>query len=309
MPSTSPDWELFKTFLAVLREGSLSAAARALESTQPTMGRQVAALEQLLGVTLFIRGADGLTPTEAALRLLPSMEAMAAAAKTALRAASSTADEAQGTVRITASHIVGNEVLPAILADLQAAYPRIAVELALSNRNQDLLRGDADIAVRMARPAQNALIAKKIGQLEIGLYAHRRYLARRGTPQRMADLPGHALIGYDCEDSYARVLEKKTGIKFSRDMFAFRSDSDVAQLAALRAGLGIGVCQRGIAGRDDNLLPVLHGEVTVTLDIWLAMHRDLRSNRRIRLVFDELARQLTAYAGNSGVPAPHSPTA
>jgi DNA-binding transcriptional LysR family regulator len=298
MDTEAPDWHLFRAFLAVAREGSLSSAARTLGTTQPTMGRQVAALEASLGVTLFARSLDGLAPTEAALRLIPSAEAMAAAVESARRAASGEIEEQRGTVRITASEVVGAEVLPPILAVLQRRRPGLSLELALSNRNEDLLRGDADIAVRMVRPSQGALVAKRIGRIDIALYAHRRYLKRRSAPRRPDDLRHHALIGYDRDQTYARVLEG-AGLRLTRELFAFRSDSDLAQLAALRAGFGIGVSQVGIARRDKNLVPVLHSELCFPLEIWLAMHRDLRSSRRIRSTFDHLAAELTRYANTS----------
>ncbi len=289
---------MFRAFLAVVREGSLSSAARALGTTQPTMGRQVAALEASLGVRLFIRSLDGLSPTEAGLRLIPSAEAMAAAAEAAQRAASGEVDEERGTVRITASEVMGGEVLPSILADLRALHPQISLELALSNRNEDLLRGEADLAVRMVRPTQGALVAKRVGQIDVGLYGHRRYLKAHTIPGTLHDLRQHALIGYDRDQAYAQMIEKM-GAPFTRDMFAFRSDSDLAQLAALRAGLGIGASQLGIARRDRDLVPVLHAELMFSMDVWVAMHRDLRGNRRIRLTFDHLAAALTRYARSS----------
>jgi DNA-binding transcriptional LysR family regulator len=299
MPIANPDWHLFRTFLAVVREGSLSSAARALGTTQPTMGRQVAALEASLGVKLFTRSLDGLSPTEAGLRLIPSAETMAAAAEAAQRSASGEVDEEHGTVRITASDVIGSEVLPSILASFHAAHPRISVELALSNRNEDLLRGDADIAVRMVRPTQGALVAKQIGRIDIALYAHQRYLKEHTLPRRLEYLRQHAWIGYDRDQTYARLLERRVGMQFSRDMFAFRSDSDLAQLAALRAGFGIGACQLGIARRDRNLVPVMHTELAISMEVWLAMHRDLRGSRRVRLMFDHLAVNLIRYAKSS----------
>jgi DNA-binding transcriptional LysR family regulator len=298
MGSNTPDWHLFKAFLAVVREGSLSSAARVLGTTQPTMGRQVAALESALGVKLFTRSLDGLAPTEAGARLIPSAEVMAAAVQAALRSASGDMEEERGTVRITASEVIGGEVLPPFLAAFQSRNPGISVELSLSNRNEDLLRGDADIAVRMARPTQGALVAKRIGRVDIGLYAHRRYLKARTTPRKLEDLAQHALIGFDRDQAYARVLERM-GLAFTRDTFAFRSDSDLAQLAALRAGLGIGVCQLGIARREKNLVPVLHSELSFPMEVWLAMHRDLRTSRRIRLTFDHLAAELAGYSATS----------
>ena len=298
MTTTPPDWHLYRSFLAVFREGSLSGAARALGMTQPTIGRQVAALEAALGVSLFSRSQDGLAPTDAALLVVPSAEAMAAAADAARRAASAAADEERGTVRITASEVIGGAVLPAILARFHECHPRIVLELALTNRNEDLLRGDADIAVRMARPAQDALIAKRIGRVDIGLYAHRSYLKSHPAPRIRGDLGQHALIGFDRDPSYDRLLAQ-WGVQISRDDFAFRSDSDLAQLAALSAGLGIGVVQLGIARRDKNLVPVLPTEMMFSLEMWLAMHRDLRNSRRVRLVFDHLAEGLGSYSKGS----------
>ena len=298
MGKASPDWHLFRAFLTVVREGSLSSAARALGTTQPTMGRQVAALEASLGTKLFTRSLDGLSPTEAGLRLVPSAEAMAAAAEAAQRSASGEVDEERGSVRITASEVIGCEVLPPILAHMHAAHPRISWELALSNHNEDLLRGDADIAVRMVRPTQGALVAKRIGRIDVAPYAHRHYLKAHPPPRRLADLRQHALIGYDRNQSYLQLLER-AGVQLTREMFAFRSDSDIAQLAALRAGLGIGASQLGIARRDRNLVPVLHAELVFSMDVWLAMHRDLRGNRRIRLTFDHLALELARYAEGS----------
>jgi DNA-binding transcriptional LysR family regulator len=298
MGKKSPDWQLYRSFLAVMREGSLSAAARALRMTQPTLGRHIDALEASLGLSLFTRSLDGLAPTAGALRLIAPAEAMAAAAEAAERAASGEAEEERGTVRITASEIVGGEVLPAILTRFRSRYPLIVLELALTNRNEDLLRGDADLAVRMLRPTQDALIAKLIGRIDIGLYAHRRYLKAHGVPRRPQDLREHALIGFDRDPASQRLLSR-WGVAVSRDDFGFRTDSDLAQLAALRAGMGIGGSQLGIARQDKNLLPVLQPDIMFPLEMWLAMHRDLRTNRRVRLVFDHLVAELTEYVRTS----------
>ena len=298
MPPKSPDWQLFRAFLAVVREGSLSRAARVLGTTQPTMGRQVSALETSLGVKLFTRSLVGLSPTEAGLRLIPSAESMAAAVQTAQRSLSGEVDELRGTVRLAASEVVGSEVLPSILMDFNVLHPQISLELTLSNRTEDLLRRDADIAVRMVRPTQGALVAKRIGRIDIGLYGHRRYLQRHRMPRRIEDLRHHVLIGYDREQAYARLLER-TGMPSARDGFAFRSDSDIAQLAALRAGFGIGPAQLGIARRDKNLVPVLHSQLIYPLEVWLVMHRDLRGSHRIRVLFDQLGTRLLLYAQSS----------
>ena len=188
MASREPSWELFRTFLEVVRDGSLSGAARRLGLTQPTVGRHVDALEAALSLPLFTRSPQGLIPTAAALDLVPHAESMAAASAALRRAASGEAATDRGTVRITASEIMGCEVLPPMLASFRRKHPRIELELTLNNRNEDLLRRDADIAVRMNRPTQKALVARRIGKTMIGLYAHRDYLAEFGTPKSFADL-------------------------------------------------------------------------------------------------------------------------
>jgi DNA-binding transcriptional LysR family regulator len=281
-------WDLWRSFLAVARQGSLSGAARVLGATQPTLGRHVEALESGLGIALFTRSQGGLSPTPAALALLAQAEAMEAAAASLRRSADGARSEAGGTVRITASEIMGAEVLPDILAGLQEAHPALVVELVLSNRTDDLLRRDADIAVRMVRPVQEALIAQRLGHVDLGLYAHERYLARHGAPSALADLPRFHVIGFDRNDHSARALAKGV-IELDRELFSLRSDSDLAQLAALRAGLGIGACQARIAARNPQLRPVLAGALAFKLDVWLCMHEDQRASRPVRLAYEALA--------------------
>jgi DNA-binding transcriptional LysR family regulator len=292
-----PGWELYRSFLAVVREGSLSGAARRLVMTQPTLGRHVAQLEAALGIALFTRSPGGLAPTDAALALLPHAEAMEASAAAVVRAVSGAAGDEGGTVRITASEIVGAEVLPPILAPFRERHPAITLELALTNRTEDLLRRDADLAVRMARPKQEALLARRIGRVPLGLYAHRRYLARFGTPAAIDELRRHHLIGFDRDP---RSLQSLNEPRFALDraLFSFRADNDLAQLAALRAGLGIGGCQRPIAARDKALVPVLPKAIAFSLDMWLVVHEDLRASRPVRLIFDYLAEGLGRYVAN-----------
>lgn len=295
MDMKTPNWDLYRSFLAVARTGSLSAAAQALGLTQPTVGRHIDALEAALGVPLFVRSRTGLAATEAALDLVPQAQAMDAAAAALVRAASGEAEEARGTVRLTASEIVGTEVLPPILADFRAAHPNVAVELVLSNDQNDLLKREADVAVRMVRPAQSALVARRIGAIPLHLYAHRGYLARHGTPRSVPELMQHTLIGYDTN---RRILDTlaEMGIDAGAATFALRSDSEPAQLALLRAGAGIGGIQAPLAARDPALVPVVPDLISFTLEMWLAMHEDLRASRRVRLLFDHLADGLGAYA-------------
>jgi DNA-binding transcriptional LysR family regulator len=292
MTDREPGWELYRSFLAVFRERSLSGAARALGLTQPTVGRHVSALEEALGVSLFTRSQAGLQATEGARALLPYAEAMASAAEALQRAASGEAGDDRGVVRITASEMIGTEVLPQGLAAFREVHPRIVVELAISNRSEDLLRRDADIAVRMVRPTQSALMARKVGTVHLGLHAHPRYVKAHGMPGTLAELPLHPLIGFDKAPSVRRL--PKLGLAIDRELFAFRCDSDVAQYAALRAGFGVGFCQVALAKRD-KLMPVLQGSVGFELDTWVVMHKDLKGSRRMRLVFDHLSTHLTQY--------------
>jgi DNA-binding transcriptional LysR family regulator len=287
------DWDLYRTFLAVLDEGSLSAAARALDLTQPTVGRHVEQLEATLGAPLFTRSVAGLLPTEVALSLRPHAEAMASAAEALVRTASGEAEAVRGAVRITASNTVGVEVLPPILTGFHDAHPDVAIELNLSNRQEDLIRREADIAVRMTRPTQGSLLAKHIGFVEVKLYAHRRYIAAKGLPKTFDDV-GPFGIGFDRDIATARALEERQ-LPITREALAFRSDNDLAQLAALRAGFGVGGCQVPLAAADPNLVPVLEDAFRLDMDMWVAMHEDLKTSRRMRLMFDWLVDGLTAY--------------
>jgi len=292
MTKTQPGWELYRSFLAVVREGSLSAAARTLSLTQPTIGRHIDALEASLGVALFTRSRAGLIASEGARSLIPYAEAMSSAADALERAASGEAEDDRGTVRVTASEMIGGEVLPSVLTSFREAHPRVTVELVLSNRSEDLARREADIAVRMVRPSQKALLARKAGVIRLGFHAHPRYLKAHGTPKTFAELSRHPLIGFDKVPSVRRL----EGLNFpiNRELFAFRCDSDLGQYALLRAGFGIGVCQLGL-GRRDKLVHLLPGAFNFTLGTWVVMHEDLKSSRRMRLMFDHLVEHLRAY--------------
>jgi DNA-binding transcriptional LysR family regulator len=293
--STEPSWDLFRTFAAVLREGSLSGAARVLGMTQPSVARHIDALEAAVGGKLFVRTQRGLSPTDRGLALRPHAESLVATSAALLRAASG-AEEVSGTVRITASDVVGAEHLPPILAELRRAHPDLSIELVLSNAVTDLLQRQADIAVRMVEPAQRALVARKVGAVTLGFHAHRDYLAARGVPTTAKDLLAHDLIGVDTETPAVRaVLRRMPGL--TREAFGLRTDSDLAQLAAIRAGYGIGVCQVEIARRDPALVRVTPDLFSFELPLWVAMHEDLRGGARYRAVFDALVQGLSRVGG------------
>ncbi|MDO8458379.1 MAG: LysR family transcriptional regulator [Burkholderiaceae bacterium] len=285
------DWHLIRSFLAALDAGSLLGAAKVLKTSQPTVGRHVAELESQLGVVLFERTGRGLQPTTVALSLADSARAMESGALQLGRRLSSAQAQVQGTVRITASQPVACHLLPPILASMRDELPDIQVELVSSNEVSNLLRREADIAVRMVQPDQATLIAKKLGQVGVGVYAHKKYVARCGAPQLPDDLLQHTLIGFDVDDtmirgfaSYGQVLTKAS--------FALRSDDLIVQWQALRAGCGIGFVADYMARNEPDLVKLLPMLVIPPLPMWLAVHREIRSSKRIRAVFDYLAAAL-----------------
>jgi DNA-binding transcriptional LysR family regulator len=287
MTDAGISWDHWQSFLAVIDEGSLSGAARALGLTQPTLGRHVDALEAAVGVRLFARAPEGMLPTPAALALVDQARLMQATAASLVRAAQAGEAAAKGTIRLAASEIVGAEILPAILADFAALHPQLEIELVLDNRNADLLRQGADIAVRMVRPVQKALVMRSLGQAGLGLYAHRSYLDRAGRPATIAALRSHALIGPESPRGLAGVT--MDGQPVTPDWFRHRCDSDLGQLALVRAGVGIGVCQHAVARLTPELEPVLAEDVAFALEPHLVYHEALRGLYRIRLLADHLA--------------------
>jgi DNA-binding transcriptional LysR family regulator len=294
MNDSEPDWNLYRSFLAVLQERSLSGAARWLNLTQPTLARHIDALEAALGLQLFLRSQQGLAPTEAALELASYAQEIEASSAAILRRASGLGAEVKGTVRISASEIVGAEILPALLNELRERHPALEFELVLSNSVDNLLRQEADIAVRMVEPTQEALVVRKLGAARLGLHAHRDYLARAGTPTTFGELTAHSLIGFDRETPAIRAMRSRApGSDALR--FAFRADSDIAQWRAIKAGFGIGICQVELARQDADLVHLLPEALNLELGFWLAMHENLSSTPRCRAVFDGLGLGLGRY--------------
>jgi DNA-binding transcriptional LysR family regulator len=294
MNAKEPDWSLYRSFLAVLQEGSLSGAARALGLTQPTMARHIEALEHAVGFELFTRSQQGLAATEGALELKPYAESLAATAAALMRSASGQGRAVKGTVRVSASEIMGAEVLPAIFSALAERHPGLEIELVLSNAVDNLLRRDADIAVRMVAPVQEALVMQHVGTVTVGLHAHQRYLERRGVPRTLKSLHDHQTIGFDHETPAIRAMLQRVP-DFESVRFAFRTDSDIAHLMAIKAGLGVGICQVALARRDAELRRVLATAFDLKLGVWIAMHENLRSTPRCRIVFDALVAGLRSH--------------
>ena len=202
-------------------------------------------------------------------------------------------------MRLTAGSQIGIEVLPQMLAEFSRRHPRIELELSISSRTEDLLHRDADIAIRLSRPTQKTLIARRVGKARIGLCAHRSYIEAYGMPRSLNDLAHHRLIGFDRDIHQLRSFGG-VAAKLRRQDFAFRSDSVTAQLALLRAGVGIAACHTHLAQRDRELTPVLATQLRFEREVWLVMHADLRKIRRVRSLFDHLQRELTRYLTGAG---------
>jgi DNA-binding transcriptional LysR family regulator len=282
------DWALVRSFLAVLDAGSLMGAARRLNAQQPTLSRLVAELEAQLGTPLFERTGRGVTPTAAALAIADAARQMEAGALTLSRSLASARNAETGTVRITTSEVAATWLLPPLIAQLQAQEPGLAIELVASNQLTNLLRREADIAVRMVRPAQDSLVARKLGEIPIIAAAHRDYLARVGTPRRPEDLAGHRLIGFDRDDGILRGFAQM-GMPLTREHFALRTDAQIAYGQLVAAGAGIGFVAGYVLGQWPGVVPLLPQLAIPALPCWLAVHREIRASRLVRRVYDFLA--------------------
>ena len=282
------DWNHVRAFLATVDEGSLSAAARATGQTQPTLGRQVAALEEAIGVTLFERVGRSLTLTASGAQLVDHVRAMGEAASRISLAASGQSQSVEGLVRISASDVLSTYQLPQVMALLRDKAPGIEVEVVSSNVISDLLRRDADIALRHVRPEQAELIARKLADNDAYLYATPEYLARVGNPVTLQDLKNAEFIGYGKPDEMLPHFVAM-GLPLTRSNIRYHSDSGVVGWQMVCQGLGIGVMSEQVAALSPVVVRVLPDQTPVTFPTWLVSHRELVTSSRIRLVFDLLA--------------------
>lgn len=288
------DWNLIRSFVAVGETGSLSAAARQLRSSQPTIGRHIDELEKALGVRLFLRGKRGYEPTEAGAALAARARAAADAMAALSLQASGRDERMSGPVRISASEVVSAFALPDIAARLAIAEPGLEIEIVASDRVENLLRRDADIAVRMVRPIQQELVIKKIADIPLKLCASRGYLERKGKPQTAQDLLNHDLIGFDRNDQMIKGYAA-LGIPIVRGSFRIRTDNQIVYWQAVRAGNGIGFAQAALIAGDPDVELLLPEVEPPPLPVWLAMHRDVYASPRIRRVASALEEGLRAY--------------
>ena len=291
----SLDWSLIQSFLAVAETGSLSAAARQLNASQPTLGRQIKQIETQLDAKLFHRAARGFNLTDTGENLLPHARAMRDAVGQIALTAAGQQQSLNGTVRITASVFVATFILPKIIANLRQSAPEISIDLIPNDASDNLLFGEADIALRMYRPTQLDVLTKHIGDLPIGMFASSKYLARKGHPKTPDDiLANHDLIGFDRDEQIIRGMRQQ-GMAAERHWFSTRCDNSATYWELLRAGCGIGFLQTHLGNSDPDVEQILPDLPIPPLPVWLTAHQAMRNSPRIRLVWDALQTGLRAF--------------
>ncbi len=285
------DWNRARAFLVTAEEGSLSAAARALGMAQPTLGRQVKALEDELGIALFERAGQGLTLTPGGLELLEHVRAMGDAANAVSLSASGQSQAIEGTICITASETYAAILLPPIIAKLRVMEPGINIEIAVSNIATDLRRREADIAIRNFRPTEPDLIAKKIRDVPARLYATPDYLEKIGNPKSLQDLARADFISIDGSGLFLKGLNS-LGLNLTKNNFPILTENYLVMWEMVKHGLGIGILDGNIGDDEPLVQRVIADMEPLMFPIWLVAHRELITSRRIRMVFDLLASEL-----------------
>lgn len=285
------DWSLLQSFLAVAETGSLSAAARHLGRSQPTVGRQIHALEQELDTVLFERHARGFRLSVTGAAMVPMAEQMRDAIHAMSLTAAGAASRLEGTVRLTASVFMSHMVLPPIIARLRQLEPAIQIDLVPTDGTENLLFHEADIALRMYRPEQLDIVATHIGDLELGVFAATAYLDRVGRPTNAEDMMALDLVGYDTNDLIIRSM-RDMGWPITRDGFAVRCDDQAAYWHLVRAGCGVGFSQVEVGRADPSVEELDFGLAIPKLPMWLATHQAMRQTPRVRRIWTLLAQCL-----------------
>ncbi|MCY4336494.1 MAG: LysR family transcriptional regulator [Litoreibacter sp.] len=285
------DWNHIRAFLAVAQEGSLSAAARALRQTQPTLSRQISTLEESLNLTLFERGTRIMQLTEAGTELLAHVAEMGEAATRISRVATGQSQAIEGSVRITSSDAMAAYALPRCLISLRQVHPGISIELVPSNEISDLTRRDADIAIRHARPEQPDLVAKRLADIEISLFAAKSYLDQLGPVCRPNDFAEANFIGYQSPERLVPQISAM-GFPVTKANFGITTSNGSTMYELVRDGAGIAFLPVIVAEGRLGLQRILLDAPSFNMDTWLVTHREIQTSRRIRLVFDHLASEL-----------------
>jgi DNA-binding transcriptional LysR family regulator len=286
--SVAFDWNQARAFLATVEEGSLSAAARALDLTQPTLGRQVAALEESLDIVLFERVGRSLVLTPSGIELLEHVRAMRDAANRISLTASGRSQTIDGRVRITASDVMSAHILPPVLKKLREVAPLLEIDVVAANDIRDLQLREADIAIRHVRPEQPDLIARLVAEATAHFYVSTSYIERRGRPRSFSDMSEHDFVGFGNNERMIEILNP-LGLSLTSENFKVGSENGVVAWELALSGLGIIVMSDGVAAAAPAMERLLPDMEAFEIPIWLTAHRELHTSRRIRLVFDLLA--------------------
>jgi len=281
------DWRALQDVVTVAETGSLSAASRRLNVSQPTVGRRIEQLEQQLGAVLFTRTAQGLLLTELGESIIQNAQRMQEEALAIERVATGANQQLQGSVRLSLIEDLGIFWLPKKLAQFHQLYPQLSVEVNIDNKNVNLLRREADIAVRLARPEQPDLVCRKAGRFRMALYASTEYLSQHGTPERFSDLKNHYHVGFDTSMGYSQQRKKLESL-FTTANIRHRSNSHMEMIEATRAGIGCSVLSCLVADTHEDLHQLYPGKIYHDRDIWLVTHSEIHKNARIRAIFDFL---------------------
>lgn len=285
------DWSLIQSFIAVAEHGSLTGGAKHLSKSQPTLGRDIAKIEASLKTQLFLRERHGLSLTDQGIKLFAIAKEMQISAVKLAALAMDTTEELSGTVRITASLAMSNFILPQIIVKLRTAFPNIEIELHVSDKSDNLLFHEADIAIRMYRPDQLDIITRNLGDMELGIFASQDYIDRNGRPQSVDELMQHDWIGYDHSELMIKGM-RSLGWQVDRSFFKTRCDDQSAYWQMLKAGAGIGVGQVMIAQQSDNLIRLLEETDIPPIPVWLTANKVLKLSARIRAIYDAIAHEL-----------------
>ncbi|GAA5214136.1 LysR family transcriptional regulator [Corallincola platygyrae] len=285
------DWNRARAFLVTAEEGSLSAAAKVLNMTQPTLSRQVAALEQELGISLFERVGRGLELTPSGEQLLEHVQAMGEAASALSLGARGRTQTLEGDICISATETMAAFVLPTVIQTLREKAPAVNIKIVASNMASDLRRREADIAIRGFRPTEPNLIAKKLGQIQVNFYATAEYLEKLGNPQKPELFHDADFIGFDQNAPYVERLNE-LGFRLTDANFPVTTENHLVHWQLAKQGIGIGAMEQTIGDAEPRVVRVLPDLVPFVGEIWLVVHDELRSNRRVSMVYELLANEL-----------------
>ena len=275
------DWSLIQSFLSVIEHGSLSAAARSLGISQPTLSRDIQSLENNTGLNLFKRTTQGLNLTSEGTKLVEAARRMNEASDLFERQVSGLSTKLEGDVRISVNELVGIYLLPPAIAAFREQHPNVNIEIVISNQVTSLSKRDADIALRMFRPTQPELVAKRLPNMPLGFFAHKDYVKKYGEPTSMENFKTHTVIGYDESTEFIEGAEK-LGYHLTRNQFAIRTDHLLAHLQLCRSGVGIIGTHIELAKQWPELIPVMQWVEIPDLEFWLVCHSDVQYNSRIR---------------------------